>query len=448
MQTMGSVALGDPRRARRVVHTLTALAANPMTSLPAALAHPAGLKAAYRLLHSAAVTVEALLTPHWQATRTAAGLRPVCLLVQDTTEVDYTAHRATTGLGPIGNGRGQGFLLHSVLAIVPPTRQVLGLVHLAPRLRVAAPRRGERCSERRQRPRESDLWPEAVTAIGSPPPGTTWVHVGDRGADLFPFLQTCQQQGGAFLVRAAQDRRATLADGPPLHLLTTARALPPQATRPQDLPARPGQSARTATVALAWTALTLQPPTGLRAATAQSVWVLRVWEPDPPADVAPLEWVLVTSVPTTSLADAWERVDWYQCRWLVEDYHQALKTGCQLETSQLRDKDALWRLVALRAPVAVRLLQLRALARTQSAQPATTVLPADVVAVVAAKTGTTAAGMTADTGWRLLARLGGHQGRRRDGPPGWLTVWRGWLQVQTLVEGVHWARDGLLPTCG
>ena len=285
-------------------------------------------------------------------------------------------------------------------------------------------------------------------AIGPPPPETTWVHVGDRGADLFPFFQTCRQQRSAFLVRAAQDRRATTEDGTLTHLLAAARALPAEATRPQELPARPGYPTRTAVLAVAWTALTLTPPRGLRDAGPQPVWVVRVWEPDPPAGTTPLEWVLVTSLPPTSLAAAWERAAWYRCRWLVEDYHHARKTGCQLEARQLRDRAALWRLLALRAPVAVRLLQVRELARTCPDQAATTVLPPVVVAVVAAKTGGPAAGMTVGTCWRLLARLGGHQGRRRDGDPGWLTVWRGGQSVQTLVAGVHLARDGLLPTCG
>lgn len=430
------------------MRTLAALAANPSASLPAALADPAALKAAYRLLHNDAVTVEALLAPQFAATRTAAGAASVCLLVQDTTEVDYSAHRATTGLGPIGNGRGRGFLLHSVLAVAPAHRTVLGLAHLAPRLRVPAPRRGERCSERRDRPRESDVWGEAVTAIGSPPPDTTWVHVGDRGADIFAFFQTCQQQDCAFLVRAAQNRGATTPDGTATQVLRASRALPPVATQAQALPARPGQPARTATLAIAWTALALKPPADLRQEEGIDAWVVRVWDPTPPLDGPPLEWVLVTSVPVTTVAEAWERVAWYRSRWLVEEYHHALKTGCQLEASQLRDHAALWRLVALRAPVAVRLLQLRQLARTTPETPATTVLPADVVAVVAAKTGTPAAGMTAEQCWRGLARLGGHQGRRHDGQPGWRTIWRGWQYVQTVVEGVHLARDGLLETCG
>ena len=42
--------------------------------------------------------------------------------VQDLTELDYSAHQATTGLGPLGDNRKQGFLLQSALAVLPATK--------------------------------------------------------------------------------------------------------------------------------------------------------------------------------------------------------------------------------------------------------------------------------------------------------------------------------------
>jgi hypothetical protein len=453
--TFRRAALGDARRTRRLVATATALATAPATSLPSALADPAALKATYRLLHEEAVTVETLTAPVRAQTLAAARIAPVVLLVQDTTELDYTHHPATSDLGPIGDGRGQGYLLQSVLAVAPATattpRRLLGLAHLDPFLRVPAPRRGERCSERRQRSRESDAWARAATAIGAPPPGSRWIHVGDRGGDIFLFLTACRTDRVDFLVRAVQDRRATAADGSVTHLLTAARALPPVGSpRDLELPAQPGRPARTAALAITWTALTIQPPPDLRrTAEPIPVWVVRVWEPDPPVEVkGPLEWVLLSSVPVATASEAWERVAWYRDRWLVEEYHTCLKTGCRLETSQLRDKAALWRLLGVRAPLAVRLLTLREAVRTAPEQPAVAVMPAEVVAVVAAKTGQVAAGMTMRTCWRAIARLGGHQGRKHDGEPGWQTLWRGWLYVQTLLEGVHLARDLLDDRCG
>ena len=169
------------------------------------------------------------------------------------------------------------------------------------------------------------------------------------------------------------------------------------------------------------------------------VWVIRVWEPEPAQDVEPLEWVLLTSLPIQSIEQAWERVDWYRARWIVEDYHQGLKTGCRVEQRQVQSYEGLRRLLGLLAPAAVRLLQLRASARQTPEQPASQTLPTEIVHVVAARAGVPADQLTTQQCWHTIARFGGYLGRKGDGPPGWKTLWGGWLYIQTLLEGVHLA---------
>jgi hypothetical protein len=365
------------------------------------------------------------------------------LLVQDTTELDYSHHPATCALGPIGNGRGQGYLLQSVLAIRPPIADdpgaVLGLAALDPFLRIPTPP-GETRTERAQRPRESDAWLRSVEAIGTPPAGSRWVHLGDRGADLFRFFQTVQAQRADVLVRVAQDRRVRDAAGALTRLRTQARELRPGTGREAiALPTRRGVRGRTALVAVGWAATTLAAPWRQSADPPIAGWVVRVWEPDPPETGPPLEWALFTTVPTQTEAEAWERVRWYRQRWVVEEYHQALKTGCRLEASQLRDRAALWALLGLCAPIAVRLLQLRDAARTQPDCPAMTVFSPPTVQVVTALTGTDPGPLTVGNCWRLIARLGGHLGRRSDGEPGWQTLWAGWQRVQQVEFGIRLA---------
>ena len=123
---------------------------DPTASLPNQQQSWKAVKALYRLLDEEDVTFEALMQPHWQQTRDQIAQEPVALLVQDTTEVDYQHHPSTTGLGPIGNGSHHGFLLQSVLAVVPESRQVLGLAHQEPFLRKPAPP-GETKWQRAQR---------------------------------------------------------------------------------------------------------------------------------------------------------------------------------------------------------------------------------------------------------------------------------------------------------
>jgi Transposase DNA-binding/Transposase DDE domain len=458
--TFGEVRLGDARRTERAVKLAEAIAREPNVSLPKQLSEPKEVKATYRFLQSAQVRYEALLRPHVQQTREQCEQQPVVLLVQDTTELDYQPHRQTSGLGPIGNGRHQGFLLQTVLAVEATSGELLGIAQQEPFVRKPAPK-GERYSERVHRERESQVWERAVQAIGAPPQGVVWVHVGDRYSDIYTLFLACQQQQTHFVIRAAQDRcvderveeiapalkrrKRKAGDPPQRHLFETVRGWAASDEQELEVPAEHARQARTARVALSYGQLRLLAPDKREnVLPSLLVWVVRVWEVDPPEGVEPLEWVLLTSVPVESVEQAWERVGWYRRRWIVEDYHQALKTGCRMEERQLESYEGLRRLLGLLAPTAVRLLQLRTLARQQPERPAVEVLPTEVVQVVALKTGGEAAGMTVEQCVKRLAQLGGYQGRRSDGPPGWKTLWHGWLKIQTLLEGVHLAPQVLL----
>lgn len=443
-QTFGNVHVGDIRRTRRLVTTAAACAARPSVSLPQQLGNAAALKGAYRLLESEAVAFADLLAPHQDQTRTLAGDLPVVLLVQDTTTLDFTGHRATTGLAPIGDGRGQGFHLQTVLAVQPDPRLPLGILAAEPWRRQPAPVPGESSYDRTKRPRESEVWARLVQTVGSPPPEVRWVHVADRGADCYGFFAACASTETDVLLRVAQNRRVTDADGEQGHLLDTLRGGPAMGTRLLSLPARPGRPARQTMVAVGWTAVTLIPP--VHAPREQprpdpiGVWAVRVWEIDPPVETPVVEWLLVTTVPVETVADAWERVDWYTARWLIEDFHQCLKTGCGAETTQLRDLDNLWRRLGILLPLAVRLLLLRELSRAQPDAPASLIADPLTIRLVAARAKKEPA-QTVMAFLRQVAQLGGHQGRNGDGPPGWRTLWWGWLLVQSLVEGARLAAE-------
>jgi len=434
----GSIDLGDQRRDRRVVAMAACLVRNPSASLPTQMGSPKALKAAYRVLGEEDVSYGTLMAPHWEQTRRVASQERLVLMVQDTTEIDHTHHPTTKGLGPIGDNRGYGYLLHTVLAVVPKPRRVLGIAHQEPFLRQAAPR--ESCNQRRCRSRESQVWSRAAQAVGAAPENSLWVHVGDRYSDIFEFMATCLESGSDFLVRAAQDRCMETEDGTQDYVISFARRLPAQGERLTEVPARKRRPARTARVQISFSPITILPPKGGPFRESLSVWGVRVWEPEPPAgEDEPLEWILLTSVMTRIVDEAWERVDWYKCRWISEDYHQCLKTGCSIEKRQLREKDRLLRLLGLLAPVALRLLQLRDIVRLSPDAPAISTLPKDLVQVVAHLAEAPLESLTMKDFWWAVAQQGGFLGRRRDGPPGWKTIWRGWLHVQTLLEGVRLA---------
>ena len=440
-RTFGGVQLHDMRRTRRAVQAATNLAENPQGSLPAQMHTWKETKALYRLLDEPDVTLAALMQPHMQQTREQATSSGVVLLVQDTTAIDLSHRGKISGVGQIGNERGRGFFVQTVLAVRPQTREVLGCLAQEPFVRIPAPDGEQRYQRRKREERETDVWIRQVQTIGTPAAGSMWVHVGDRGADMFPFFQACQATQTHFLLRAAQNRRVQESEDEISYSLTQARGFPSQASRPFEVPARHGRQARSTQLQLAFGQMTLLPPRNEPRASKEplTVWVIRVWEEQAPEGEEPLEWVLLTSVPTTTLEHAWERVDWYRHRWLVEDYHQCLKSGCRIEQRQLQTVDGLIRLLGLLSPLAGRLLQVRASAREDPERPAHEVIEPLMLAVLAQRTGHSPLTMTVGTFWTEVARLGGYLARSHDGPPGWRTICKGWLSLQTFLEGVHFA---------
>jgi len=429
------------RRTRRAVKAASNLAENPLGSLPAQMHTWKETKAVYRLLDEPDVTFAALMQPHLHQTREQATASPVVLLVQDTTDIDLSHRRKISGVGQIGNERGRGFFVQTVLAVRPERREVLGCLAQEPFVRIPAPEGEQRHERLKREERESDVWIRQVQSIGTPESASMWVHVGDRGADMFPFFQACQATQTHFLVRAAQNRRVQENEEEITYSLLRARAFPSQASRPFEVPARHGRKGRSTQLQLSFGQMTLLPPRNEPRAGKDpvTVWVIRVWEEQTPAGEEPLEWILLTSVPTTTLEQAWERVDWYGHRWLVEDYHQCLKSGCRIEQRQLQTVDGLMRLLGLLSPLAVRLLQVRACAGEDPERPASEVIDPLMLAVVAQRSGGSPATMTVGTFWTEVARLGGYLARSHDGPPGWRTIWKGWLSLQTFLEGVHFA---------
>jgi hypothetical protein len=420
-QQFEEVRLGDKRRNRRVVKMAEQMAREPLGSLPKQMKSWEAQKGAYRLLDNGEVSHAGLSEPHWKQTREEAGQAgSVVLMVQDTTNLNYVKHPATEGLGPISQSYLRGLWVHNTLAIEPRERSVLGLAYQQVWAREERIYRGResKANRRKRTNRQSLRWGAAVAAIGQPPEQVQWVYVADRESDIFELFVTILKQRSDFCIRLVQERR--LADWTmeqPIYLLKTARDLPEMGERTIDLPASSGQTARRAHLAVSWQAVMLRSPRNTPGEEQViSAWVVRTWETDPPANTDPIEWLLITSVPVQSLSDALERIEWYTCRWIIEEYHRCLKTGCQIEKSQLRDLSrSTPHLLAMEHadPILVQIIALRSKKK-----------PNDI---------------SLGFFWVEIAKLGGFPARKSDGHPGWLRLWRGWLQLLDLAEGVRLA---------
>lgn len=167
------------------------------------------------------------------------------------------------------------------------------------------------------------------------------------------------------------------------------------------------------------------------------MWAVELVEEAVPDGVEPLHWTLLTSEPVTTVEAAQRCLEHYRQRWGVEEYHKALKTGCRVEHRYYETSARLERVTGLLAVVAVRLLQVRSLAEATPDRPASEVVPRRWVSLLAKRRRCSAATMTLQQFVRQVAGLGGHLGRKRDGRPGWITLWRGLEKLLLMVRGAE-----------
>jgi hypothetical protein len=434
--------LGDRRRTKRLVTLATQVAGDPSSSLPKQTRDWSDLKAAYRLLDRPEASFEVIAAPHWQLTADQAKTGRY-LILDDTTELDFGPTRQAKGLGPVGSGVGRGFLLHSGLMVDTHDEWLVGLAGQIRFHRQPAPK-GETRTQRRQRQRESAVWGQLIEQVGPPPATAQWIHVMDRGADDFEVHCRVQRIGADWIGRVkSRHRRVRDQTGTEGALSDALARWPVAGGYTLSLRARPKQPARRAEVEVSWAAVTVlvprQPAASLKALAPQPIAQWAVWahEVNPPAGLKePIDWVLLTSLPVRTLEEAMEVISYYEKRWLIEEWHKALKTGCQVERRQLHASEGLEALTGLLSVVAVRLLQLKEVGRRQPHRAAVELVPARYVELVrrARRRGPSGEWTVRDF-FRGVAGLGGFLGRKGDGEPGWITIWRGW-------EVLHWMLQG------
>src|SRR2546426_642728 len=183
--------LGDERRTKRLVELANVLGQHPTAALPEACGDGGMLKAAYRFFDNDAIEAQDMLQSHAESTYRRLDQVSLVLAVQDTTEVNWTGHPATEGLGPLGHKACQGLFVHSTLAFTPE-RVPLGL--LAQQVWARDPNEVGKRARRKQLPisqKESQKWLtslEAVCSARDECPTPRFVSVGDREADVYDVL--------------------------------------------------------------------------------------------------------------------------------------------------------------------------------------------------------------------------------------------------------------------
>ena len=151
-----------------------------------------------------------------------------------------------------------------------------------------------------------------------------------------------------------------------------------------------------------------------------------------------LDWWLITNSSIGSKEDALQGVSDYEWRWAVaEEYHKAEKSGLQIENQRFESYEPLVAAMAVIAVVAIRMLQLRYARDSHPQSDASMVASELEIDVVGKATKHTGKRMTVREFVDRVARLGGYLGRKCDGPPGWMTLWRGYQRLKDMLLGIE-----------
>jgi hypothetical protein len=452
---LAGIDLGDQRRNRRICDILGRLMESPSVSLTAAMHGWAEMMAAYRLIHHPQCTAPAILGAHQQAVLARVREQARVLLIQDTTELDYTTKTRQQGRGPLSTEDRQGYFLHTQWA-VSDQRLPLGAWDCQsyarpPKVGVAGARKAKPIEEK-----ESFRWLEGyrhACKLATQAPQTQIISCSDREGDIYEVYaewQQRRQQGlpaAQWLIRCNQNRALLATDDP-------IKALGPAAKLVEEVLANPVvggiffevptkkqfklikgsnhrivRQARRVRQEIRYRRIRLRPPyrPGHKL-PGVDIWVVMATELDPPPGQDPIDWVILTSLPVAGLQDAIQVLQLYLVRWEIEVFHRVLKSGCKVEQLQFKTSERIHPLLALYVIVAWRILYLVKLGRECPD------LPCDVVfaqeewqSICRIHRG------PADTGAKpslremidLIAYYGGYTGRRSDAPPGPEVMWRG-----------------------
>lgn len=438
-QQFGNARLGDSRRTERLREIASSMLDAPDQSLPQQNPNWADLKAAYRLFNCPDVTFDAVCDPHWQQTRQTKPGR--YLLISDTTDIKQKNRPATEGMGMLGNGQGRGLQLHSSLAYDSLAKQIVGTAGAMLQYRKRVPK-NETSAQSKKRIRESDLWGNLAEKIGSPPQGSQWIHVFDRGGDYFEAMCKIQLSGCDFVIRASKlNRNVFLPDGQKVTLSKALDRAVDLGEYELGLRSRPGVAARTAHMRISSVQIQMPLPRhhtpwakrcGVKS-IAMSVVIVK--EIGKVKGSERIQWVLLTSLDANSLDDAWQVVTDYEDRWLIEEYHKAIKTGCSIESHALRSADRLEPMIGIVSVLGIRLFQLKLLGRQDRKRRAKNHVPSawlrGLKLLVPQRS---ISDLTVYEFFREIAKLGGFLARKHDGEPGWQTIWRGHQKIKSILD--------------
>lgn len=414
----------DIRLQTRAVTIAIGCAEHPEESLAARFDDWAALKATYRFFGNSKITHQMLQQPHYhQVLAKARSLKETILFIQDGSELLFNSHPWTQGLGPTADSNGNGLMFHSCLVAKyheSEETEILGLGYQEAWVRPEKKSANES--------KESKVWLRTLKSMG--PPQENWVSIGDRANDIYDFLDNANKLGWKYIVRARHDRKVEI-DGKQTRLFPWIRQQTGKCTSKLYVKGKGEEFSGEVTLEITWSKARLLPPGNISSVAGEEVTYIRVWCSEKPK----LEWLLITNLSVNNEEDALRIVKMYRRRWLIEDYHKAIKTGFRIEDNQLKQASRILALFGMIGVIATKLLAIRERCRLSPTTPVEEKIPKPWISLIERFLNVKL--KTVRDFWRSLARMGGFIGRKSDGEPGWQTIWKGYKRLQDMLIGAN-----------
>jgi hypothetical protein len=423
---------GDIRRDERFVNIINNISTQPGSSIPKQNRRWYDTKATYEFLKNEDVSIEAL-----KKTMMLYGAKQVAdelqlLILQDISTISYNDLQAK-GLGYLDNKEGRGILCYSSMAT---TTEGLPLALLYQHTWIRPLEELGKSSRRKQtnfEDKESYRWYEGMQEVNKLLGQSVHkIHIADREADTYELFFHAFESNTDLLIRARHNR--LLSGGS--HLWDNIAAQPIAATVSLDIADKTGKRKLKTEVEVRYHQVEILRPSNNKQ-SYESV-ILTAIEIKETRSINKNEediihWKLLTTLEVGSVTDALQCVKWYTYRWLIERFHYVLKSGTKIEELQLKDAEALQKAINVYSLAAFRVMQLVYESRHHPEVSCEVILTKaqwkTLYMLIHGNKQIPKQAPSLQQAVMWIGRLGGHLGRKSDGPPGLKTVWQGYQQL-------------------
>jgi hypothetical protein len=357
------------------------------------------------------------------------------LILHDTSNISFN-DRQIEGLGYLDNKIGTGLLLHTSMAAsisgIP-----LGLLYQ--QIWTRNPDELGKSKDRAKKSiaeKESYKWlkgiEESNKLLNS---NATKVHIADREADIYELFFNEPEANAELLIRACRERR--MSNG--FYLWKSISSLPVNAVIDLQIPDVTGHKKVATTVEVRYQKVELLCPEKKKGAyESVELTAIEVRQPGVDSEETGIWWKLLTTLEVADIEDIKRYIQWYTCRWLIERFHYVIKSGCKIEALQLKQAEALKKAIVMYSLAGFKIMQMTYQSRETPEVNCEVILTPDEWQALYAKTHKTivmpATPPTLADATKWIGRLGGHLGRKSDGPPGVKTIWLGYQRLTDITD--------------